>query len=166
MKKGERDGLTDVVIETPAGSRIKYGWDPESKRFRASRVLPLGMAFPYDFGYVPGTKSDDGDPLDVLVLADAPLAVGTIVACRIIGVIQVAQSEEGVEELVRNDRVVGVPEHAIRGAAWRELDDLGPHLLEEIESFFRTYVEREGRAFRLIGRGDAKAARAAIADAG
>ena len=64
-----------VVIETPSGSRWKYGWKPEAGAYVASKVLPLGMTFPYDFGFFPGTRAADGDPLDALVLADAPLAV-------------------------------------------------------------------------------------------
>lgn len=153
---------SDVIIETPASSRIKYTWDPEVERFRASKVLPLGMAFPYDFGFIPETRADDGDPLDVLVLADAPLAVGAIVACRLLGVFRVAQSDKGKQKLVRNDRLIAVPTESIRGAHWHELADLGAQQLSEIGDFFRTYVEREGRRFRHLGRGNAKAAMAAI----
>src|SRR3954467_11630968 len=62
---------TDVVIETPAGSPIKYAWDADAARFRAKKFLKLGIAFPFDFGFVPGTEAEDGDALDVLVVADA-----------------------------------------------------------------------------------------------
>jgi inorganic pyrophosphatase len=157
---------TDLVIETPSGSRTKYTWDPAAGRFRAKRTLPLGTAFPFDFGFVPGTRAADGDPLDALVLADAPLAVGVVVACRLLGVARVAQSEIGSRKLVRNDRLLAVPSDAIRGAEWRTLADLGPRLLEEIEAFFRSYIEREGRRFRDLGFGDARAAHAAIERSG
>jgi inorganic pyrophosphatase len=74
------DGDIEVIIETPAGSRTKYAWKPELHRFEARKVLPLGLAFPFDFGFVPGTEASDGDPLDVCVLADAPLALGESIA--------------------------------------------------------------------------------------
>jgi inorganic pyrophosphatase len=153
------------VIETPAGSRTKYAWDPAAKRFRARKVLPLGMAFPFDFGFVPKTRAEDGDPLDVLVLADAPLAVGAIVACRLLGVLAIEQSEIDDKEAIRNDRLIAVPTGSIRGARWRSLDDPGDVLLFEIEDFFRAAVEREGRSFRLLGRGDAAGAARAIRQA-
>jgi inorganic pyrophosphatase len=165
VSQSPEDKPIDVVIETPAGSRTKYAWDPDAQRFRAKRVLPLGMAFPFDFGFVPQTRADDGDPLDVLVLADAPLAVGAIVACRLLGVLAVEQSEAAGKPVVRNDRLIGVPTEAIRGAAWRSLDDLGEVLLSEIEDFFRSSVERAGRSFRLLGRGDAAQAARAIREA-
>jgi inorganic pyrophosphatase len=81
------DVTINAVIETPAGSRIEYKWDPEVGAYRAAHVLPLGMAFPFDLGFVPVTKADDGDPLDVLVIADA------------------LSNADGSSTLVRNDRL-------------------------------------------------------------
>jgi inorganic pyrophosphatase len=142
-----------AVIETPAGSRVKYSWDPDAGAYRAGRVLPLGMAFPFDFGFVPGTQADDGDPLDVLVVADAPLVVGALVECRVLGAFHVRQSLEGKgSKVVRNDRVIAVPVKTLRGAGWRTLRDLGKPLSDELESFFESYVERQGRVFELLGR--------------
>jgi len=153
---------SDVIIETPAGSRIKYAWDPQANRFRAKKVLPLGMSFPFDFGFIPGTRAPDGDPLDALVVADAPLAVGAIVECRLLGVFRVAMSEKGGSKLVENDRLVAAPVDTIRGARWRELADLGAELLAEIGDFFQSYVEREGRRFVHRGRAGARAAHATL----
>jgi inorganic pyrophosphatase len=153
---------SDIVIETPAGSRIKYAWDPDANRFRASKVLPLGLSFPFDFGFFPGTKAADGDPLDALVVADAPLAVGAIVECRLLGVFRVATSEKASSKLIENDRLVAVPVDSIRGARWRELPDLGGELVREIGDFFESYIQREGRRFESRGRAGARAAYATL----
>jgi inorganic pyrophosphatase len=80
--------LLVVVIETPKGSRNKYAYDPDEHIFELKRVLPAGMAFPYDFGFVPSTLGGDGDPLDVLVLMDEPAFPGCKLKCRVIGVIE------------------------------------------------------------------------------
>jgi len=146
-----------VVIETPSGSRTKYAWDADAHAFVVRKVLPLGTTFPYDFGFVPGTKGADGDPLDVLVLADEPLAAGCLVRCRVLGAIACKTSEEGGRE-VRNDRVIAVPMASILGAEWQTLDDLGARLVREIGDFLESYTRREGRTFTMLGTLDHKAA--------
>src|SRR5277367_676841 len=88
-----REGV-QVIIETPKGSRNKYAFDPEEKVFELKKVLPAGMAFPYDFGFVPSTKADDGDPVDVLVLMDEPAFAGCVLSCRPIGVVQGEQGDK------------------------------------------------------------------------
>src|SRR5579859_2067430 len=95
-----------VVIETPKGSRNKYAFDQEEKAFTLKKVLPAGMAFPYDFGFVPSTLADDGDPLDVLVVMDEPAFPGCLVNCRIIGIIEGELGEKKYDE--RNDRIVAI----------------------------------------------------------
>jgi len=77
-----------VVVETPKGSRNKFAFDPDQHLFQLKKVLPTGMAFPYDFGFVPSTKAEDGDPIDVLVLMDEPAFPGCVLNCRPIGVIE------------------------------------------------------------------------------
>src|SRR6202049_457981 len=77
-----------VVIETPKGSRNKFAFNPEEHVFELKKVLPSGMAFPYDFGFVPSTEADDGDPVDVLVLMDEPAFPGCVLTCRPIGVVE------------------------------------------------------------------------------
>src|SRR5689334_12872558 len=77
-----------VVVETPKGSRNKYEFDPERGIFKLKKVLPAGMSFPYDFGFVPRTLAEDGDPIDVLVLMDQPAFPGCVLTCRLIGVIE------------------------------------------------------------------------------
>ena len=103
----------DVIIETPKGSRNKIKYDPSSRKFKLSKVMPEGMMFPYDFGFVPSTKAGDGDPLDVLVLTDEPLFPGCLVECTLIGAIESEQQEEGQRN--RND--VAVAEQSLLGHA-------------------------------------------------
>src|SRR5256885_13657312 len=101
------DGETwNVIIETPKGSRNKYSYDLDRGLFKLKKVLPLGNVFPFDFGFVPSTLADDGDPLDVLVLMDAPAFAGCLVTVRLIGVIEARQAKEG--QKVRNDRLIAV----------------------------------------------------------
>src|SRR5437763_6775127 len=107
-----KDGETvQVVIETPRGNRNKFKYDPESGFFKLSKILPEGMVFPYDFGFVPSTKGEDGDPLDVLVLTDDPLFPGCLVDCVMIGVIEAEQEEDG--ETQRNDRLIAVAQASL-----------------------------------------------------
>jgi inorganic pyrophosphatase len=142
-----------VVIETPAGSRTKYKWEPKRKAYVASKVLPLGMAFPFDFGFIPDTKADDGDPLDALVIADAPLVVGCHVKCRVLGAVKIKTDGE------ENDRLICVPTYSLRGADWKTLDDIGSELAGEITAFFESYVAREGRDVEVRGQVGADAAK-------
>src|SRR3954470_8720373 len=103
--------LINVVIETPSGSRNKYDYDEASGGFELHSVLPMGMSFPFDFGFIPGTKADDGDPVDVLLLLSEPAIPGCVVHARPIGVVKIQQGKE------RNDRVIAVwPEDPIYGA--------------------------------------------------
>jgi len=64
------NGILNVIVETPKHSQAKFAWDPELQVFRVKKTLPMGMVFPFDFGFLPGTKGGDGDPLDVLVIME------------------------------------------------------------------------------------------------
>lgn len=143
--------LLNVVVETPAGSRIKYTWQPELQVFKVTKVLASGLRFPNDFGFVPGTRAADGAPLDALVLSDGPLAVGSLVECRVLGAFQVASSDKPGGKLVRNDRLVVVPDPSLRGRSWTTMADLGQSFVADLAGFLRSYVEREGRGFELLG---------------
>jgi inorganic pyrophosphatase len=140
-----------VIVETPQGSRNKLKFDGELGLFRLSHVLPAGMAFPFDFGFLPGTRGEDGDPLDVLVLMDAPAYPGCLVETRLIGVLEVEQREED-RKVVRNDRLIGVAKESTLHAATRDLSDVGPALLGEIEAFFGQYNRLDGKEFRVLHR--------------
>lgn len=149
-----------VVIDTPAGSRNKYKFDPALGLFRISRILPLGMAFPHDFGSVPGTCAEDGDPLDVMVLEVAPTFPGCLVSVRLIGAIRCVQREG--RKRIRNDRLIGVAQSSVNKPRIRELAELDPQHLQAIEHFFVSYNEAHGREFRVTGRTGSRAAAATL----
>jgi inorganic pyrophosphatase len=136
-----------VVIETPRGSRSKYSYDPECDCMQLSTVLPEGMVFPYDFGFIPSTIGDDGDPLDILVLMEASVVPGCVVRARLVGAIEAEQKGKG-ESWIRNDRLIAIATHAETHDNARNLGDLRPHLLDEIKEFFVTYNKLRGRKFR------------------
>src|SRR5215217_7190301 len=94
----------NAVVETPKGSRNKYVYDEETDTMKLKKALPAGMVFPFDFGFIPSTIAEDGDPMDILVLTDAPTFAGCLVECKVLGIIKVEQKKKG--ELVRNDRVI------------------------------------------------------------
>jgi inorganic pyrophosphatase len=128
----------------------------------------LGVAFPFDFGFVPGTLGADGDPLDVLVLMDEPSFPGVVVPCRLVGVIEATQRPIGSprgKRGTRNDRLVAVADKSHRHAGTHALRDLGDGMLAEIERFFVFYNAQKGVRFRPIGRADKAAARKLV-DAG
>jgi inorganic pyrophosphatase len=146
-----------VIIETPKGSRNKYAFNEELGHFELRKVLPAGMAFPYDFGFVPSTLADDGDPLDVLVLMDEPAFAGCRLCCRIVGIVEGEQSDGETTE--RNDRVIAIEEqnHSFRFV--KTLDDLGKTFVRELEVFFVNYHQLTGEKYRVLaahGRGTAK----------
>jgi len=153
-----KDGLVRVVIETPKGSRNKLSFDPDLKAFVLKKTLPQGMVFPFDFGFVPQTQGEDGDPLDVLVLMPETLSPGTVVECRIIGVIKAEQREGKSAKSVRNDRYLAVSETACEFSEIQKPENLPENMLEQLEKFFINYNELEGREFKLRGVKGAKAA--------
>ena len=145
-----------VVIETPKGSRNKYAFDAEQKVFELKKVLPAGMAFPYDFGFVPSTRAEDGDPVDVLVLMDEPAFTGCVLGCRLVGIIEGEQGDK--KNKLRNDRVVAVEKDNHSFADIKHIDDLGKHFLRELEEFFVNYHELSGDKYKVVGiRGPAEA---------
>jgi inorganic pyrophosphatase len=149
-----------VVIETSRGSRNKYGYAPEEQLFVLKKALPEGHVFPFDFGFVPRTKGDDGDPIDVLLLMDAPTFPGCIVESRIVGCLVAHQREKG--QWVRNDRFLAVADVAIMFGHIHDVRDFEPSLLEQIEHFFISYNEMAGKEFKVDKVMGAKAAQAAL----
>jgi inorganic pyrophosphatase len=152
--------LVRAVIETPRGSRAKFEYDPGLSAFVHHKLLPLGLHFPHDFGFVPSTQAEDGDPLDVLVIADEPLFTGCVVAARLIGVLEAEQ--EGQGGTTRNDRLIAVAATSVASANARELRDLDPELRRQIEGFLVAYNAIEGRTFRVLARRGAHRARQRI----
>ena len=157
------DDLIDVLVETPQGSRKKYEWDPERKAMRLDRRLFSATIYPADYGFVPDTVGEDGDPLDVLVLTEEPTFPGCWVMARPVGVFWIAYEGESGEE--REAKIIAVPEGDPTWDGIDDLDDLAPHLLDEISQFFEVYKTLEpGRTPRSDGYDGRKAAVAVIAE--
>jgi inorganic pyrophosphatase len=89
------DGDVHVVVETPRGSRAKFAYDPKLETFILSKSLLTGLTYPHDWGFVPSTKADDGDPIDIMVIHDAATFPGMVLTCRIIGILQIEQKSKG-----------------------------------------------------------------------
>src|SRR5579871_5286934 len=99
-----------AVVETPRGSRAKFEYEPKLQVFTLSKPLIAGLTYPYDWGFIPSTEADDGDPLDALIIHEAATYPGLVLACRPIGLLAVVQISKGREE--RNDRLFVVPDRA------------------------------------------------------
>jgi inorganic pyrophosphatase len=155
-------GLVRVVVDTPKGSRNKYKYDEQLGLYRLSKVLPLGLAFPYDFGFIPSTQAEDGDPLDVLLLGEEALFPGCLVTVRLVGVLQAEQTEHG--KTFRNDRLMGAIETPVNRPVIQTFEDLRSERLEEIEYFFMAYNHLEGRHFKPLGRHGPAMAEQLLAD--
>src|SRR5438477_6058058 len=152
-------GHLNVLIETPKGSRNKYTWAPEAGGFTLKKILPHGAVFPFDFGFIPSTKGDDGDPLDVLLLMDEPAFCGCLVPARLIGAIQARQKKKNKRQATRNDRLIAIPEADEDQHAIKTLSDLNPRILRQIEHFFISYHAFEGHVFTPFGKLTPQAAR-------
>lgn len=140
----------NAIVEAARGSRNKYKFDPETGLFSLHKLLPAGMVFPYDFGFIPGTKAQDGDPLDVLILMDEPAFCGCQVKVKLIGVIEAEQRDRPGAKPVRNDRLIGVASPTVLYKKCKELKDVDEDLLHELESFFVAYNKTEGREFKVL----------------
>ena len=153
----------NVIIETPKGSGIKYSYDEDSGLFLVKRALPEGMMFPFNFGFVPSTRADDGDPLDILVFNEGPLIPGCLVKARLLGAMKAEQTEDG--KTFRNDRLLA---QAIPKESPKDLEsvELTRQLLDQIEYFFISYNRIDGKKFKVLGQGGPNKARKLIQQAG
>jgi inorganic pyrophosphatase len=155
----------DVVIETPKGSAQKYDYVPNTPFFKMSKILPSGMVFPYDFGFVPGTEGEDGDPLDVIVISEFKSFPGVIIKCRIIGAITAEQSEDKKShKMIRNDRYLAVPKCSNIFQDVEKLADLPKQITDELEEFFVDYNKLEGKKFKALEKIGPKEAQHLITD--
>jgi inorganic pyrophosphatase len=135
----------DVVIETPKGSSEKYDYLPNTPFFKMKKILPAGMVFPYDFGFIPKTRGQDGDPLDVIVISEFKSFPGVIMKCRIIGGIKAEQSKEkSSDKLIRNDRFLAIPKCS---NIFQEVDKM-----DQLEEFFVDYNKLEGKKFKALDK--------------
>jgi inorganic pyrophosphatase len=150
MTYDKDSGDLRAVIETPKGSRNKYRYDPDCDCFELATALPEGMAFPFDFGFIPSTLGDDGDPLDVLVLMDSPVLGGCVLRCRLIGVVEAREKERG-KRWEENDRLIAVASHARTHEGVKTFEQLRPHTLDDIKAFFVEYNKLHDKQFQIRG---------------
>jgi len=143
------EGTVQVIIETPKASRNKYAYDTKQRIFSLTKVLPAGMTFPYDFGFLPRTLAADGDAIDVLLLMDEPAFPGCAVQSRLIGVIEGEQVEG--KKRIRNDRLVAIAEANHIYSNIKKLKDVPKKTLRELEDFFVNYHRLEGKKYKLLG---------------
>lgn len=138
-----------AIIETPKGRRTKFDYDPETELFMLAGLLPEGMVFPFDFGFIPSTIGDDGDPLDVMVLMDEPAHVGCLMHVRLIGVIEAKQTEKG--KTTKNPRLLSVAVHSYSHENVTSVRQLNKSLVDQIEGFFVQYNQLHGKKFKVTG---------------
>jgi len=132
---GENPDKVKAVIEIPYGSNIKYEIEKESGAVVVDRVMHSAMYYPANYGFVNKTLSQDGDPADVLVLTEYPMQAGSVVNCRLIGVL-IMEDESGIDE-----KLLAVPVSKIDPTfdEIQDIDDLPKHTLAKIKNFFETY---------------------------
>lgn len=148
----------EVMIDTPKGSRNKFKFDQRSGLFRLLKLLPAGMIFPYDFGFIPSTKSEDGDPLDVLVLIEEPTFPGCLLECSLVGVIE-AQQRKGRSTPVRNDRLMAVARTSLLYSHIENIGQIPATVLKDIEAFFVNYDRLRDVTFKILNHGGPARAR-------
>lgn len=151
--KSESMQSISVIIETPAGSNQKFTFDSVEGRMKLNKILPSGMVFPFDFGFIPGTKGGDGDPLDVMVISETGTFPGCLVECRIIGAFVVQQSQiENSSKMIRNDRLIAVPVQSVLYEHISSMGDLPKKFIAQLEAFFVNYIEQEGKNIKIEKR--------------
>jgi inorganic pyrophosphatase len=155
-------GDVRVVAETPRGSRAKFAYDPKLETFIFSKSLLTGLTYPHDWGFVPSTKADDGDPLDIMVIHDATTFPGIVLTCRVIGILRIEQKSKGKAE--RNDRLFAVPRHSHSEQGLRDVRGLSKPIQQELEKFFIATDELEDKTLEIIGWKGPKIATKAIKD--
>lgn len=133
--------IIDFVVEIPNGSHVKYEFDKEAKMLRIDRILHTSMAYPGNYGYIDNTLSDDGDPIDVLMISDCKVLPMTLVSVKIIGVLLMTD-EKGVDE-----KLIVAPSNCIDPYydEVNDITDVPKHLLAKIKHFFEHYKDTEPR---------------------
>ena len=124
-----------AVIETPRGSTCKLDFDPELRAFTLAKPLMAGLAYPYDWGFIPSTEAEDGDPLDVLVIHDAQTSTGVVLRCKPVGILELEQKKKGKKE--RNDRVFAVPDRSPLETDLQDVRHLPSRARDELQQFFQ-----------------------------
>ena len=150
----------DIIIESPKGSHAKYKYEEKNNLFRLHKILPAALVFPFPFGFIPETKGEDDDPLDVFVLCEFEGFPGCIMDCRIIGCIT-AQQGDG-KKIIRNDRFLAVPEQSELFSDISSINEIKSSVISLLENFLRIYLKLEGKEIELTGNLNASQAMSLI----
>jgi inorganic pyrophosphatase len=134
-----------VYVEIPKGSRNKYEWDEELQAIKLDRYLFSSVVYPTDYGFIPRTCAEDGDPLDAMVCLTEPTFPGCVIPVKAIGILRMSDDQG------QDDKVVCVPHHDPNWNVLDDLDDLGESLRNEIEHFFSIYKQPEGKEVTIGG---------------
>lgn len=145
----EKEGILNAVVETCRGQHVKLRYDPEIGTFTISHALPMGHAYPHDWGFFPSTRAEDGDPLDVLILHDFDALPGLVVPCRAIGVLEVMQTE--ASRSARNDRVFAVPTDPNLQTGPRHIEEMPATYRKGMERFFAASVTLQDKRLEFLG---------------
>jgi inorganic pyrophosphatase len=164
-------GVIHVVVESPRGATSKIKYDAQLEAFTLQRPLPLGMVYPHDWGFVPGTRAEDGDPLDALVLSEGTTFAGVVIRARPVAVVELEQdakpgnpgktTRKNRNRRERNDRVVAVPANAPRADA-EGPEDLPARVRAELERFFVDVTFFEDKNATILGWGGPEQAMALV----
>ena len=138
-----------AIVETPKGHRNKFKYEPDSGLFSLSHLLPEGFSFPFDFGFIPSTAAEDGDPLDIIVLMDEPAHVGCLLDVRLVGVFKVVQTEKGKQS--QNDRLLAVAVRSFSFGEVKSISDLQKSLVQQISEFLALYNKNSGKQDEVKG---------------
>ncbi|BAT56134.1 inorganic pyrophosphatase [Nostoc sp. NIES-3756] len=151
-----KPGVINILIEIAGGSQNKYEFDKDLEAFALDRVLYSSVKYPYDYGFVPNTLADDGDPLDGMVIIDEPTFPGCVIAARPIGFLEMVDGGD------RDEKILAVPAKDPRYAHVKSLSDIAPHRLDEIAEFFRSYKNLEKKVTEILGWQDVDKVKALV----
>lgn len=143
--ESEKPGVVHAIVEIPKGRRSKFELDKKTGFFKLDRYLYSSSHYPGDYGFVPGTLAEDGDALDVLVMVNEPTFTGCLIEARVVGLFRM--DDRGAHDY----KILGVPDRDPLFEDCRDLDDVPPHFLKEVEHFFSTYKQLEGVAVEPHG---------------
>ena len=146
-----------AMVESPKGINHKLEFDAEEKRFTLTKILPAGLTFPFDFGFITDTRGEDGDPLDIVIVSEITSYPGTMIECRIVGSLAALQTERNGKTM-RNDRYIGIPVVSQLFSEVKDIADLAEAIINQLEAFFRNYNEQAGKVFKVLERKDAQTA--------
>jgi inorganic pyrophosphatase len=153
---GDEKNSIRCIVETPRGSRAKFTYDPEAKIFAMSKALVTGLTYPYDWGFIPSTLGEDGDPADVMLLHDVATYPGTMICAQLVGVLRVVDVEK--DEKTPNPRLFAVPVGANREHELEDVRQLSKRLRKELEKFFKQTAALQSKEVEIIDWDGPKAA--------